>query len=105
LILAAQDDPMIPAHAVAGWPLPESGVVRREMTHTGGHLGFVAPSRAAGRFWAGERVMEFLQETWAEQRGRRLTPSGLLTPADPAAAGRQARRTPACVWHRSRPEA
>jgi predicted alpha/beta-fold hydrolase len=78
LILAAEDDPMIPAHAVARWPLPESGVVRREMTRTGGHVGFVAPTRAAGRFWAGERVMDFLQEAWAERRAR-------LDGADPAA--------------------
>lgn len=78
LILAAQDDPMIPADAVARWPLPESGIVRREMTRTGGHVGFVAPTRAAGRFWAGERVMDFLQEAWAARRGR-------LDGADPAA--------------------
>jgi predicted alpha/beta-fold hydrolase len=78
LILAAEDDPMIPADAVTRWPLPESGVVRREMTPTGGHVGFVAPTRAGGRFWAGERVMAFLQESWAA-RARRLDG------ADPAA--------------------
>jgi predicted alpha/beta-fold hydrolase len=78
LILAAQDDPMIPAQAVARWPLPVSGLVRREMTPTGGHVGFVAPTRAPGRFWAGERVTDFLQEAWAERSGR-------LDGADPAA--------------------
>lgn len=62
LILAAEDDPMIPADAVARWPLPASGVVRREMPATGGHVGFVGPTKAAGRFWAAERVMGFLQE-------------------------------------------
>jgi predicted alpha/beta-fold hydrolase len=78
LVLAASDDPLIPAEAVARWPLPESGVVRREMTPTGGHVGFVAPTRAAGRFWAGEHVMAFLQEAWhAHARS--------LDGADPAA--------------------
>jgi len=60
LILAAEDDPMIPGDSVARWPLPSSGLVRREMLPTGGHVGFVAPTEAPGRFWAAERVMEFL---------------------------------------------
>jgi predicted alpha/beta-fold hydrolase len=60
LILAAEDDPMVPGESVARWPLPASGLVRREMTRTGGHVGFVAPTTAPGRFWAAERVMAFL---------------------------------------------
>lgn len=60
LILAAADDPMIPPDSVARWPLPSSGLVQREMLSTGGHVGFVAPTTAPGRFWAAERVMEFL---------------------------------------------
>ena len=62
LVLAAEDDPMIPGESVARWPLPSSGLVRREMLPTGGHVGFVAPTSAPGRFWAAERVMEFLEE-------------------------------------------
>jgi predicted alpha/beta-fold hydrolase len=60
LILAAEDDPMVPGESVARWPLPSSGLVRREMTRTGGHVGFVAPTAAPGQFWAAERVMAFL---------------------------------------------
>lgn len=60
LVLAAADDPMIPVASVTRWPLPESGLVRREITPTGGHTGFVAPTVAPGRFWAAERVMGFL---------------------------------------------
>jgi predicted alpha/beta-fold hydrolase len=60
LILAAADDPMIPIDSITRWPLPPSGVVRREVLATGGHVGFVAPTHAPGRFWAGERVMDFL---------------------------------------------
>jgi len=61
LILSAADDPMIPGESVARWPLPPSGVVRREILPTGGHVGFVAATSAPGRFWAAERVMEFLE--------------------------------------------
>jgi hypothetical protein len=78
LILAAQDDPMIPAAAIARWPLPASGLVRREITATGGHVGFVGRTRAAGRFWAAERVMAFLSEAWARR-------AASLDRTDPAA--------------------
>lgn len=60
LLLAAEDDPLIPGESVAKWPLPASGVVVREMLPTGGHVGFVAPTDAPGRFWAAERAMAFL---------------------------------------------
>jgi len=60
LILLAQDDPMIPAASVSCWPLPASRLVTREITPTGGHVGFVAPCEAPGSFWAGERAVEFL---------------------------------------------
>jgi predicted alpha/beta-fold hydrolase len=66
LVLAAADDPMIPAESVARWPLPSSGLVRREMLPTGGHVGFVAPTSAPGRFWAAERVMAFLEDVRAQ---------------------------------------
>jgi hypothetical protein len=66
LILAAADDPMIPADSVLRWPLPAHGSVVREMLATGGHVGFFAPSRAPGRFWAADRVMEFLRAASGE---------------------------------------
>ena len=62
LIVAAKDDPLIPGESVSKWPLPESGVVVREMLPTGGHVGFVAPTDAPGRFWAAERAMAFLAD-------------------------------------------
>lgn len=62
LILASQDDPMVPGDSVARWPLPESGRVRREMPATGGHTGFVARTQAPGRFWAAERALAFLRQ-------------------------------------------
>jgi hypothetical protein len=60
LILAAQDDPLVPAESVARWPLPASGLVQREMTKTGGHVGFAGRTEAPGRFWAAERTVSFL---------------------------------------------
>jgi predicted alpha/beta-fold hydrolase len=59
LVLAAQDDPMIPAPSVAGWKLSPS--VRREIAPTGGHVGFVGPSQAPGWFWAPDRALAFLE--------------------------------------------
>jgi len=60
LLLAAADDPIVPRASLASWPLPASGLVRRELLPTGGHLGFVAPSAAPGRFWAAEGALDFL---------------------------------------------
>jgi uncharacterized protein len=62
LILNAADDPIIPIESVTGVALPASGLVRREVVRTGGHVGFVAPTCAPGRFWAAERVQSFLEE-------------------------------------------
>ena len=58
LLLAAQDDPMIPRASVARWPL--SRTVTCEAPTTGGHVGFVARSQAPGWFWAPERALDFL---------------------------------------------
>ena len=62
LVLAAADDPIVPLASIAAWPLPASGLVRRELLHTGGHLGFVAATAAPGGFWAAERALDFLSE-------------------------------------------
>jgi predicted alpha/beta-fold hydrolase len=70
LVLAAHDDPLIPGDSVASWALPASGAVVREMPHTGGHVGFVGPSAAPGRFWAGERALAFLEEIRAADAAR-----------------------------------
>ncbi len=59
LILAAQDDPMIPAESVTRWSL--SPAVALELLPTGGHVGFVSPTAAPGSFWAAERALRFLE--------------------------------------------
>jgi len=63
LVLAAQDDPMIPIESVTGWPLPGSGCVRREALFTGGHVGFSGDTEAPAGFWAAERALDFIAET------------------------------------------
>ncbi len=62
LLLAAEDDPMIPIDSVTRWPLPVDGSVRLESLRTGGHVGFVASTAAPGRFWAAERALAFVEE-------------------------------------------
>jgi len=59
LLLAAADDPMIPAESVARWPC--SPAVTREIVPTGGHVGFVARALAPGWFWAPQRALAFLE--------------------------------------------
>jgi uncharacterized protein len=60
LLLAAADDPMIPVASTARWPV--SPAVTREITFTGGHVGFVGPSRAPGWFWAADRALGFVEK-------------------------------------------
>jgi predicted alpha/beta-fold hydrolase len=62
LLLSAADDPMVPAESNSRWALPASGHVVREVWPTGGHVGFVAPTSAPGRFWAAERVVSFAED-------------------------------------------
>jgi predicted alpha/beta-fold hydrolase len=60
LVLAAEDDPMVPGESVRRYALPASGLVEREILPTGGHVGFVAPAEAPGRFWAADRVLAWM---------------------------------------------
>jgi hypothetical protein len=60
LVLAAADDPLIPAASTRKWVLPDS--VSLEVVAGGGHVGFVGPSEAPGSFWAADRVLAFLAD-------------------------------------------
>jgi predicted alpha/beta-fold hydrolase len=60
LILNAADDPIVPVESVTRYA--PAAPVRLEVLPTGGHVGFVAPTCAPGRFWAAERVVSFLEE-------------------------------------------
>jgi predicted alpha/beta-fold hydrolase len=65
LVLNAADDPIVPVESVRRFAPPSGSPVRLELTRTGGHVGFVAPSAAPGQFWAAERVQSFLEEELA----------------------------------------
>jgi predicted alpha/beta-fold hydrolase len=75
LIVAAEDDPLIPGESVAHWPLSTS--VAREMVPSGGHVGFVGASPAPGRFWAALRALDFLEEASGLEL---MTPVSIRTP-------------------------
>ena len=62
LVLSAADDPMIPIDSVMRFLPSANGRVRHEVLSTGGHVGFVARSRAPGFFWAADRALAFLNE-------------------------------------------
>jgi predicted alpha/beta-fold hydrolase len=59
LVLSAVDDPMVPAASVERWPL--APLVQRELTSTGGHVGYVGRAAAPGFFWAPDRALAFLE--------------------------------------------
>jgi predicted alpha/beta-fold hydrolase len=63
LVLAAADDPMIPAASLERFAL--SPAVTREVLPTGGHVGFVARAQAPGWFWAPQRALAFLADALA----------------------------------------
>ena len=51
---------MIPSESLKRFVLPDHGLVAHEMLPTGGHVGFAAPTKAPGRFWAAGRALDFL---------------------------------------------
>jgi hypothetical protein len=91
LVLAAQDDPLVPADSVARWPLPASGLVVREMPASGGHVGFAGRTAAPGRFWAAERIVDFVAAAFA---GRERTLSRAAAPRTAPAAPAAGTSTP-----------
>jgi predicted alpha/beta-fold hydrolase len=67
LVLAAQDDPMIPIESIL--PFASSGAVTREYSRTGGHVGFLGEAEAPGHFWAAERILSFLGDHLPHGKG------------------------------------
>ena len=71
LVLAAEDDPMIPSESIAHWPLSSS--VQREMVPSGGHVGFVRRIRRPGPvLGGGARSWTSWKSARREQRPQRL---------------------------------
>lgn len=59
LILAAQDDPMIPFRSFDAAKLEANPHIRLEVPRHGGHCAFIARRGAGERFWAEARITEF----------------------------------------------
>lgn len=62
LILAAQDDPMIPFRSFDAAKLASHPRVTFEAPRHGGHCGFIGRKRDGQRFWAEARIVEFCRE-------------------------------------------
>lgn len=62
LILAAQDDPMIPFRSLDAEKLAANPRITVEAPRYGGHCAFIATKRIGERFWAEARIVEFCRE-------------------------------------------
>lgn len=62
LILAAQDDPMIPFRSLDAEKLAANPRITVEAPRYGGHCAFIATKGIGERFWAEARIVEFCRE-------------------------------------------
>ena len=63
LILAAEDDPIVPPHVFPREQVAESEWLSGVSVKSGGHVGFVSGGNPrAPLFWAEERAFEFLDD-------------------------------------------
>jgi hypothetical protein len=66
LLIAAQDDPLVPYESFLRARAGENPCVRFVAPEHGGHCGFISRFEGAERFWAEERVVEFCAEIGGE---------------------------------------
>jgi uncharacterized protein len=62
LLVTAQDDPFVPYESLLRARVKENPYVRFVATEHGGHCGFVSRWSGTERFWAEERIVEFVEE-------------------------------------------
>lgn len=65
LVISALDDPLIPGECVPRDAARANPALALEAPAHGGHVGFVAGSALAPRFWAEERAMAFVEDLLA----------------------------------------
>jgi predicted alpha/beta-fold hydrolase len=75
LVLQAEDDPFVPAHAIPWAEAQASGQVHLDVSPHGGHVGFIAPSLGSRR--QGPRTSSFAVELHA---ARFLVPEATMGP-------------------------
>jgi predicted alpha/beta-fold hydrolase len=62
LLITAQDDPFVPYESFLHARVEENPRVRFVASKHGGHCGFVSRWSGVERFWAEERIVEFVEE-------------------------------------------
>jgi uncharacterized protein len=62
LVITAKDDPFVPYELFGRVGVEASPCMRFAASEHGGHCGFIAKFAGAERFWAEERIMEFVEE-------------------------------------------
>ena len=68
LVLTAQDDPFVPYELFLRAQVEENPCVRFVAPAHGGHCGFISRFAGAERFWAEERIAEFVEHRSKEAR-------------------------------------
>jgi len=62
LLITAKDDPFVPYELFGRVRVEDNPCVRFLATEHGGHCGFISRFAGAERFWAEERILEFVEE-------------------------------------------
>jgi len=68
LVLTAKDDPFVPYGAFLRAGVERCGAMKFLAPEQGGHCGFISKCEGAERFWAEERIVEFVEERSKEKR-------------------------------------
>jgi len=62
LVITAKDDPFVPFAALLRAGVEKNPLVKFMAAEEGGHCGFISRWEGAERFWAEQRVVEFVEE-------------------------------------------
>ena len=62
LVITAKDDPFVPFAAILRAGVEKNPLVKFVATDEGGHCGFISRWEGAERFWAEQRVVEFVEQ-------------------------------------------
>jgi uncharacterized protein len=67
LMITAKDDPFVPYEAFLRTDVEKNARVKFVTPERGGHCGFISRWEGAERFWAEERVVEFVERSAREE--------------------------------------
>jgi uncharacterized protein len=69
LLMTAQDDPFVPYVSYLAAKVDKNPCVQFVAPEHGGHCAFVSKYAGAERFWAEERIAEFVEQQWRSANG------------------------------------